>query len=130
MKTNFDFFRGGQNGILSVGEGFMGLFRCGSFEMPEEKIVWKTRVLEEGMFTIQIFMFWKPQVTTLGELAVALKDSTQLLKNGSVNLFLMRDGIFINADWQVGGWRLDAHSAMKGHFWFPGNQVVTRRFRK
>ncbi len=125
-----EYFKGGKNNIGWISYSFKDHFMDIEFTIPK-KIELKTKKLERNMNDKEILAEFKPQGSSLGELAYALENNF-CSKNGYANIFYIRDKSnvlwAVRARWDSDdrGWNVDADSVEDPDVWGAGDQVVSR----
>lgn len=131
MKTS-SFFKEGKNNIGWIGLNFQENFGNSSFTIPQE-LKLESRKLERAMLDKEILDEFKPEESTLGELAYAIKNDL-LVKDGYSNIFYIKDdkGVLwaVRARWgDVGrAWVVEAYSVEDPVRWISGRHALSRKF--
>lgn len=132
MKTS-KFFKVGKNNIGYVSDKFQELFGDTEFEIPK-KLELQHKVLEKPMLDKEILEKWRPQESNLGELAWAIENSANLLKNSYANIFYISDKNntlwAVDAYWDpdYGGWSVNVYSVASLVEWDAGHRVLSQVF--
>jgi hypothetical protein len=85
-----NYFTVGKHNIGYVGDDFKEHFGSMEFTIPK-KLKLQTRTLERSMSDKEVLVELRPKESNLGELAWALKNDKNMLKNGYANIFYIRD---------------------------------------
>lgn len=126
-----NFFKEKTNNIFLVSETFKEHFGSQEVGIPKT-LTLKSKKLEKDMLDKEILSEWKPQESTLGELAYAMQNDL-LGKDGYANIFYIRDDSgtlwAVAVLWYSGdGWYVDAYSVEDPDRWHAGAQVFSRDF--
>jgi hypothetical protein len=125
------YFKEEKNNIGWIGSNFQSHFYGMEFTIPKT-LELKTKTLERDMLDKEILSEWKPEESTLGELAYALQNDSILLKNSYANIFYIRDNNnklwAVRADWSSGYrfWFVEAYSVGDPSGWYQGYRVLSR----
>ena len=141
MKTK-TYFKKGKNDIHWLSSNFQEHF--GDLDFVEvAECTLQVKKLERDMLDKEILTEWKPEESTLGELAYALKnwENIGLLRDDYANIFYIRDkdkilwAVLARWDSGRGGWYVHASSIEDpyewragSHEWRAGSRVVSRNY--
>lgn len=122
------YFVAGKNNIRWIDSDFTKEFGDHDLKLIED-FEPQIRKLKKYMTLKQMQDEFKPEEVTISDLVHILKTSDKLLKDGYVNIFLIKGSKWaVRARWRGGGWVVYASSVGSPREWGGGIRVLSREF--